>query len=206
MAVSSGNVLRSLCKAGSYLVADPANDRSPDEIAALPKALNIERAPIEEHLAQCRAFILEWTNEGKGTPGHLISAQVSRIDFSIRQTWIDLYKASVPEGITFNRRIKRVECTTETMWSTDLTRDMRPAFNSDVPPGKLNKFNKFAKEQQKGVGKKAAKGGKTKGAGKVAGGKSSTQAVLLSTQATSSLHHPQCTGRTTRRTNMSAMW
>ena len=37
------NVLRSLCKAGSYLVEDPEDDRSADTIAACPKILNIER-------------------------------------------------------------------------------------------------------------------------------------------------------------------
>ena len=53
------NVLRSLCKAGSYLVEDPEDDRSADTIAACPTILNIERAPIEEHLARCQVFILE---------------------------------------------------------------------------------------------------------------------------------------------------
>ena len=114
--------MRSLCKAGSYLVTDPEDDRSPEDIAALPKVLDIERAPIgapiEEHLAKCKAFILEETNKGKGTPGHLIFAQVSRMDLSIRHKWTDLYRANVPKGITFNRCMKRVGCTTDMMWNT----------------------------------------------------------------------------------------
>ena len=54
-----GNFLRSLCKAGSYLVHDPEDDRSPEAISSCPKVLNIERAHIDKHLTQCRAFILE---------------------------------------------------------------------------------------------------------------------------------------------------
>ena len=69
------NVLRSLCKSGSYLVHDPEDDRSPEAISACPKVLNIERAPIEEHLAQCRAFIIEGTNKGKGNFEHIIFSQ-----------------------------------------------------------------------------------------------------------------------------------
>ena len=141
--------MRSLCKAGSYLVTVPEDERSPEDIAALPKVLNIERAPIEEHLAQCRAFILEWTNKGKGTSGDIIFAQVSRIDLSIRQKWIDIYRSNVPEGITCNKCIKRTECTSETMWGTDLSRDMHPAFTRQAGPGKGDKLNRFAKGQQK---------------------------------------------------------
>ena len=48
------NFLRSLCKAGFYLVHDPEDDRSPESISACPKVLNIERAPMEEHLARKR--------------------------------------------------------------------------------------------------------------------------------------------------------
>ena len=71
------NFLRSLCKAGSDLVHDPEDDRSPESISACPKVLNIERAPIEEHLAQCRSFIIEWTNKGKGNSDHIIFSQIS---------------------------------------------------------------------------------------------------------------------------------
>ena len=107
------NVLRSLCKAGSYLVHDPEDDRSPEIISSCPKLLNIERAHIEEHLAQCRDFILEWTNQSKGNTDHVIFAQISGLDLCIRSKWTDLYRASVPEGITFTRCMKRVEATAE---------------------------------------------------------------------------------------------
>ena len=71
--LASENFLRSLCKAGSYLVHDAEDDRSPEDISASPKVLNIGGGPIEEHIAQCRAFILEWTNKGKAPPATLFS-------------------------------------------------------------------------------------------------------------------------------------
>ena len=120
------DVLRSLCKAGSYLVHDPEDDRSPESISACPKVLNIERAPVEEHLAQCRSFIIEWTTKGKGNSDHIIFAQISRIDLSIRSRWTDLYRENVPEGVTFTRCMRKVESAAEQMWSTDLSRDMQP--------------------------------------------------------------------------------
>ena len=130
---------------------DPEDDRSPEDISASPKVRNIERGPIEEHLAQCRAFILEWTNKGKGTPGHIVFAQVSRIDLTIRQKWTDLYRFNIPEGITFTRCMKRIESTADTLWSTDLSRDMHPVFNPRRSKG--DNLGGFAKRQQKGEGK-----------------------------------------------------
>ena len=165
--------LRSLCNAGSYLVHDPEDDRSSEDISASPKVQNIERGPIEEHFAQCRAFIVEWTNKGKGTPGHIVFAQVSRIDLTIRQKWTGLYRVNMPEGITFTRCMKRIESTADTLWSTDLSRDMHPVFNPH--PGKANHLGGFDKAQQKGAGKKAAKGGKRKGKGKGTGGKATAK-------------------------------
>ena len=76
--LSLQNFLRSLCKAGSYLVHDPEDDRSPEAISVCPKVLNIERALIEEHLAQCRAFILESTNTSKGNTEHVIFGKFQR--------------------------------------------------------------------------------------------------------------------------------
>ena len=149
------NFLRSLCNAGSYLVRDPEDDRSPEDISASLKVLNIERGPIEEHLAQCTALILEWTNMGNGTPGHIVFAQVSRSYSTIRQKWTDLY---------ITRCMKRIESTADTLWSTDLSRDMHPVFNPRA--GKGDNLGGFAKRQQKGAGKKVAKGDNRKGKGR----------------------------------------
>ena len=53
-----------------------------------------------------------------------------------------------------------MESTADTMWNTDLSRDMHPVFNPHVPPGKLDKLAKG----QKGAGEKA-KAAKSKGKG-----------------------------------------
>ena len=53
--------LRTLCKAGSYLVNDPEDTRSQEEINISPQVPNIPRKYIEDNLAICRSFILEWT-------------------------------------------------------------------------------------------------------------------------------------------------
>jgi hypothetical protein len=163
------NFLRSLCKAGSYLVEDPEDDRLAEAIALRPKVLNIDRAPIEEHLARCRAFILEWTNKGKGSSDHLVFAQISRIDLAIRSKWIDEYRKNMPPGVTFTRCMKKNESSAEQMWSTDLSRDMNPVFNPNGKgAAKGAKLSKFAKQslrherQTKGAGKK--KKGPRKGA------------------------------------------
>ena len=156
------NFLRSLCKAGSYLVQDPEDDRSPEAIAASPKVLNIECAPIEEHLAQCRSFILEWTTKGKGSSDHLVFTQISRIDLSIRSKWTDLYRENVPEGVTFARCMKKVASSAEQLWTTDLSRDMQPPWtpNPIKGAGKLDKFAKqaaAASRKHKGAGKRGTK-------------------------------------------------
>ena len=52
--------------------------------------------------------------------------------------------------------MKRVETTADTLWSTDLSRDMHPVFNQNGDKGE-GKLDKCAKRQQKSAGKKAAK-------------------------------------------------
>ena len=90
---------------------------------------------------------MEWTNKGKGTPGHIVFAQVSRIDLTIRQKSTDLYWVNIPEGITFTRCMKHIESTADTLWSTDLSRDMHPVFNPH--PGKADNLGGFAKTTAK---------------------------------------------------------
>ena len=43
------------------MVDDPEDNRPPDIKAASPQVLNKERSYIEEHIASCRTFIVEWT-------------------------------------------------------------------------------------------------------------------------------------------------
>ena len=66
--------LRTFCKEGSYLVTDPEDDRSASEIAASPQVPSIDRRHIEEHLALCRSFILEWTTKGNALPEPVVLA------------------------------------------------------------------------------------------------------------------------------------
>ena len=58
-------LLRTLAKADTHVVDDPQDERSPAEKAVQPKARNIERELIEEDLAQCKAFALEWSTKQK---------------------------------------------------------------------------------------------------------------------------------------------
>ena len=168
------NFLRSLCKAGSYLVEDPEDERSAEAITARPKVLNVDRAPIEEHLAQCRAFILEWINKSKGNSDHLIFAQISRIDLAIRSKWTDEYRENMPPGVTFTRCMMKHKASAEQLWSTDLSRDMQPFPKHEKGEGKGAKPDRFAKQtaaaarQTKGAGKqkKGAAKGTAKGVSK----------------------------------------
>ena len=95
--------LRTFCKAGSYLVTDPEDDRPAAEIAASLQVPNIDRRHIEEHLALCRSFTLEWTTKGNAPPEATVLAEVSRIDHRIRTKWTDAYIANVRENVTFIR-------------------------------------------------------------------------------------------------------
>ena len=117
--------LRTLCKAGSYLVTDPEDDRPDADIAAAPQVPNIDRGHIDEHLAFCRAFILEWITKSNGPSEATILTQVSRIDHRIRTKWTDAYRTNVPENVTFTRCIMRAESTSDGLWAADLTRDMQ---------------------------------------------------------------------------------
>ena len=154
--------------------------------------LNTERAPIEEHLAQRRSFILEWTNKAKGNSDQLVFTQISRIDLSIRSKWTDLYRENVPEGVTFARCMKKVASSAEQLWTTDLSRDMQPPWTPKPTKG-AGKLDKFAKQaaaasrKQRGAGRRGAtskserKGG-GKGTGKTGKSVKLGQAATFSNQ------------------------
>ena len=94
---------------------------------------------------------------------------------TIRSKWTDEYRENMPPGVTFTRCMKKNESSAEQMWSTDLSRDMHPAYNpkgAGKTGGKLDNIARqaaaAAKQQQKGAGKKKKVVGKgtAKGAGK----------------------------------------
>ena len=47
---------------------DPEDDRSDQEKLANPKVVNIDREFVEDHLAHCRAFAVEWITKGGRAP------------------------------------------------------------------------------------------------------------------------------------------
>ena len=107
------------------MVTGPEDDRPAAEIAASPQVPNIDRRHIEEHLALCRSFILEWITKGNAPPEATGLTQVSRIDHRIRTKRTDAYRANVPENVTFTRCIMRADSTSDGLWAADLTRDMQ---------------------------------------------------------------------------------
>ena len=77
-------MLRTMTKAGTYWVDDPEDDRSSAERTKQPRRLMLDREPIEEHLAQCRAFVLEWSTKQRPPRDATITSQLARIDLRIR--------------------------------------------------------------------------------------------------------------------------
>ena len=118
--------LRTLCKAGSYLVTDPEDDRPAEEVDIAPQVPNIDRKCIEEHLALCRSFIIEWSTRSNAPSEAIVLAQVSRIDFRIRTKWIDYYRANIPEHITFSRCMMCAESTSDSLWTRPHARHVSP--------------------------------------------------------------------------------
>ena len=66
--IALAQFLHTLCKTVSYMVDDPEDNRHADIRAASPQVLNIDRSYIDEHLASCRNFIVEWTTKRNGPP------------------------------------------------------------------------------------------------------------------------------------------
>ena len=94
---------------------------------------------------------------------------------SIPSKWTDLYRETVPEGVTVARCKKKVASSAEQLWTTDLSRDMQPPWTPKPAKG-AGKLDKFAKQaaaasrKQKGAGKRSAKfKSERKGGGKGTG-------------------------------------
>ena len=97
-------MLRTFVKAGSYYV--------PDDMDKSKNIVNVEKGPIEDHLARVRQFILEWKNHPKGIKDMYIMRQVTRIDLFIREKWWRMYRDADPE-VSFTYCIRAVEATAE---------------------------------------------------------------------------------------------
>ena len=84
----------------------------------------IERELIEDHLANSRAFAIEWTTRPKPPRDGAITNQLSRIDLKLRQKWTKLFRENKPEGKTFSKCIRDCTAMADTMWSQDLSKEM----------------------------------------------------------------------------------
>ena len=119
-------MMRTLAKAGSYPVTDPEDNRTLEEVRVRPQRLMIERELIEDHLANCRSFVLEWTTKPRPPHNGAITTQLSRIDLRLREKWTKLYRENKPEGRTFSKCIKECIPTADSLWSADLSKEMGP--------------------------------------------------------------------------------
>ena len=95
---------------------DPEGARTDEHTRDNPQVLNIERSFIEEHLAQCCSFIMEWSTKRPPPNNEALLAQVQRIDLKIRTKWTDMYRAIMPNDITFTLCIRKAKATADNMW------------------------------------------------------------------------------------------
>ena len=102
------NLLRTFCKAGTYMVQDP------DTRTAV---VNVERAPIEDHLVMARKFVFEWTIKEHPPPERAVIRHLARIDIHIRRRWWKNYNEN--PSWTFTRAIKGAEGLADNQWSFD---------------------------------------------------------------------------------------
>ena len=84
----------------------------------------IERDPIEQHLAQCRSFTIEWSTKQNPPSTVSITGQMARIDLEIRKRWCTLFRENKPEGRTFNTCVKETKSMADALWTADLSREM----------------------------------------------------------------------------------
>ena len=57
----------------------------------------IERELIEDHLTNCRSFVLEWATKPRPQENGSITNQLSCIDMRPREKWTKLFRENKPE-------------------------------------------------------------------------------------------------------------
>ena len=164
--VALAAMLRTFCKAGSYYVDDPDTGS---------QVLNIDRALIEEHLALCQAFVLQWVNRPKPPQDGLIVKQLSRIDKHIRARWWREYRDNPSRP--FSWAIRRTEQLADNSWSTDISFLMFPPRstgngNTDSPLRKKRGRQGRATSSGGGAQAEPKRKGQRKGEGKGSSGRS----------------------------------
>ena len=131
------NQLRTFCKAGTYMVHDPDTQTA---------VVNVERAPIEEHLVMARKFVFEWTINEHPPPESSVIRQLARIDIHIRRRWWKNYNEN--PSWTFTRAIKGTEGLADNMWSFD--------YSSTIDEEDLTCGNEPTQESSPGSGEDSA--------------------------------------------------
>ena len=151
-------MLRTFCKAGSYMVKDHKTGKP---------AVNDDRTPVEEHLTMARKFVLEWMNRRSPPKGNAVIRQLARIDMHIRRRWWRNYVDN--PTWTFTQAIEAAESLADIQWSFDYSTGLYASYSggTQASPGKPWKDSWREPGSPEGGGKSTSKG--KGGAGK--GGK-----------------------------------
>ena len=92
--------------------------------------LNVDREPVEEHLANVRSFIITWYLTTKRPNDDKIIRQVSRLDMNVRRKWWRSYRDD-PEGKkTFTSYIIEHKPYADQQWDGDYEIQMYPPWES----------------------------------------------------------------------------
>ena len=154
-------MLRTFCKAGSYMVKDHATAKP---------VMNVDRIPVEEHLGMARKFVLEWMNRRSPPKKHAVIRQLARIDLHIRRRWWRNYIDN--PTWSFTHAIQATESLADNQWSFDYSTSLYHSSYQGVAQASPRKPWKEPNTPHtpNGGGKTTAKG--KGGAGR--GGKSAT--------------------------------
>ena len=159
--VAQEAMLRTFTKAGTYLVPNPEKGGKEEFM--------VEREPIEEHLAHCRAFIIDWSNRKRKPADHQIMRQITRIDLNVRRKWWRKFGEDEPPGRTFTSCIIDSESYAEQQWDQDFELLMfpggaTPMIQEDNDFAQDNGWDGYATPKKKRKTKKEKGKGKGKGA------------------------------------------
>ena len=121
----------------------------PDPAAEGTMVLNVDREPVEEHLANVRSFILTWYLKQSRPNDDKIIRQVARLDMNIRRKWWRSYRDDSEGTKTFTSCILEHRAYADQQWDGDYEIQMYPPWEKKDSPKKDNKGKgKGAKGEQ----------------------------------------------------------
>ena len=165
-------MLRTFVKAGSYLVEDPDKpDGHQDKMV-----LNVDREPIEEHLANVRSFILTWYLKTKRPTDDKIIRQVARLDMNIRRKWWRSYRDDSEGKKTFTACILEHKAYADQQWDGDYEIQMYPPWEKTKPEKGESKGSWKGKGASKGA---AAKGAAARGVASPQGSRNNINTISV---------------------------